>query len=362
MSEKNPFAGDVKPSMQRRSQWADYRGRRMYMVTMVIEGRRPLLGEVVGDVTAPEGSASAPRTIPSPLGVRVQENFYAIAQRYAQVEVLACQLMPDHLHGILFVHEQTAHHLGQMISGFKAGCNKDYRALVLGQGVRSAVALPRPTENGQPEAVEPPATDVRPRPPREAYDREHGLLFASGYNDRLLLRAGQLERWLHYLADNPRRLLMKRQCPDWLRPHFHVNVGGNTFSAIGNRDLLSAPQRVQVRVSRRCTPTQVQEEVARYLALARRGAVLVSPAISPGEKAVMRAAFNEGLPLIVLVENGFTPLSKPSGEQFDACAAGQLLMLAPWEHHNDRRKITAAQCQSLNLMAHALCAENPSRL
>lgn len=59
MSEKNPFAGDVKPSMQRRSQWADYRGRRMYMVTMVIEGRRPLLGEVVGDIATPHGKRSA---------------------------------------------------------------------------------------------------------------------------------------------------------------------------------------------------------------------------------------------------------------------------------------------------------------
>ena len=99
----------------------------------------------------------------------------------------------------------------------------------------------------------------------------------------------------------------------------------------------------------------MQEEVARYLAAAREGAVLVSPSISPGEKAVMRAAFDAHLPLIVLVENGFTPLTKPRGEQFDACAAGRLLLLAPWEHHNDRRAITVQQCQQLNMMATALC-------
>lgn len=83
--------------------------------------------------------------------------------------------------------------------------------------------------------------------------------------------------------------------------------------------------------------------------------MLVSPAISSGEKLVMRAAFDEGLLTIVLVENGFTPLTKPKGEQFDACAEGRLLLLAPWEHHNEKRTITASQCQQLNLMAIEIC-------
>jgi len=30
---------------------------------------------------------------------------------------------------------------------------------------------------------------------------------------------------------------------------------------------------------------------------------------------------------------------------------GLLLMLSPWEHHNDKRKLTAQQCTELNLMA-----------
>ncbi len=47
------------------------------------------------------------------------------------------------------------------------------------------------------------------------------------------------------------------------------------------------------------------------------------------EKRVMRAAFDAGFPTIVLMENGFTQLSKPHGEQFNACSAGRLLMLSP---------------------------------
>lgn len=84
-------------------------------------------------------------------------------------------------------------------------------------------------------------------------------------------------------------------------------------------------------------------------------AVLVSPAISPGEKQVMRAAFNEGLPTIVIMENGFTPFSKPHGEQFYACGKGVLLMLSPFEHHNEKRKVTAEQCKQMNLMALEIC-------
>ncbi len=91
------------------------------------------------------------------------------------------------------------------------------------------------------------------------------------------------------------------------------------------------------------------------LRAASQGAVLVSPAISNGEKTIMRAAFEEGLPLIYLQENGFTDLAKPGGMRMDACARGQLLILAPWEHHNEKIAIKRGQCLQLNEMARAIC-------
>lgn len=85
--------------------------------------------------------------------------------------------------------------------------------------------------------------------------------------------------------------------------------------------------------------------------LAQGGAVLVSPCISPGEKEVMRRAFLAGVPQIVLLENGFAPMQKPSGQRFDACSEGRLLLVAPWEHHNEQRAITREQCLALNRLA-----------
>ena len=49
------FAGEKKPSMQRRCVGHDYTGRMIYMVTMVVEGRRPLFGTVAGLLLAPWG-------------------------------------------------------------------------------------------------------------------------------------------------------------------------------------------------------------------------------------------------------------------------------------------------------------------
>ena len=70
------FAGEKKPSMLRRCVEHDYTERMMYMVTMVVEGRRPLFGTVVGRSDAPADSEQAPRVELSELGRRVRTRWY----------------------------------------------------------------------------------------------------------------------------------------------------------------------------------------------------------------------------------------------------------------------------------------------
>ena len=339
--KQKPFAGEKIPSMNRRCVGHDYQGRQIYMITMVTENRRPLFGRVAGHSDGASGTPDAPCIELSELGQVVAERWWATHELYPEIEVLALQMMPDHLHGILFVKEKMNQHLGQAIKGFKTGCNKAYRRIVL--GLVPSVAT-RSQQTGQAEQ-------------RAKDDRHHGLLFARGYNDRLLLREGQLDTWLRYLADNPRRLLMKREHPDLFRVQRNLMVGNQQFSAIGNRFLLQRPVRLQVQCSRRLTEAEIQQQVNYFLSAAAQGAVLMSPSISPGEKAVMRAAFERGFPLIFLQENGFTDLAKPGGQRMEACARGQLLILAPWEHHNERIAISRNQCLSLNDMARMICEQ-----
>ena len=340
------FAGEKKASMLRRCVGHDYTDRQIYMITMVTEGRRPLFGQVVGRSEAEVGSADEPHIEVSALGQRVVDEWWAASLHHPEVEVIALQMMPDHLHGILFVREKMEKPLGMALRGFKQSCNRHYRELVLGLPPVSYVALPTQQTKQQTE-----------RRDRRGEDRTHGMLFARGYNDRLLLRSGQLDTWLNYLADNPRRLLMKREHPDLFRVQRGIEFAGQTFSALGNLFLLQRPSRMQVQCSRKLTDAEIQTKIQQCLEAANKGAVLVSPSISKGEKSVMRAAFEKGYPLIYLQENGFSDLAKPNGARMDACARGQLLILAPWEHHNERITISRNQCLSLNEMARIICTD-----
>ena len=48
------FAGEKKPSMLRRRVGHSYESRCIYLITMTVEGRQPLLGRLVGDADAPD--------------------------------------------------------------------------------------------------------------------------------------------------------------------------------------------------------------------------------------------------------------------------------------------------------------------
>ena len=173
-------------------------------------------------------------------------------------------MMPDHLHGILFVTSPLPVHLGQVINGFKTGCRKAERALRekkeaagMAAGMAGmAAAQPLPTEKAGPQAncqgansllsaqqgqgennllaaQQAAAVPLQPPPYRP--------LFAKGYNDLILRSYDELQAWLNYLRDNPRRLMMKRALPHLLRPFFGLRIGAHTYNGIGNRQLLCAP-------------------------------------------------------------------------------------------------------------------------
>ena len=338
--KQRAFAGELKPSMKRRAVDHDYHERRIYLVTLVVEGRRPLLGRLAGMVSAEPGTLDYPHIEPTPLGAAVAKMWLTIPEHHPGVEVLAFQLMPDHVHGILFVTRYLEEGLGKVILGFKQACNKEFRRLVGVEPV--AVAQQQAQQQAQ-------------QPAQQPLDRYHGLLFERGYNDSILLRRGQLETMKRYLADNPFRLAMKRARPEYLRVRQGVDVCGSACSAVGNLSLLTAARKLRVRISRSIDATLLEREKERLLAAAREGAVLVSPAISPGEKAITRAAFDEGLPMIVLLDNGLDPMSKPSGERFRACAEGRLLLLSLFPHRNNRVTISRATCEALNALAWDIC-------
>ena len=199
-----------------------------------------------------------------------------------------------------------------------------------------------------------------------------------------------------YLRDNPRRLAIKRLCPDLFRaardlrrPLSLLGVEG-AFSALGNRFLLDQPL-AQVQVSRRDFAYRREEKrggglkimrdatgkplvdfasaafetkIEALLTRARRGEVLLSPCVSEGEREIARRAFAEKLPLVALRNKGFAPLEKPSGRAFDACAEGRLLMLAPvaWVPMVGEKPMTRRDALVLNRLAQALAGDGAAAI
>ena len=108
---------------------------------------------------------------------------------------------------------------------------------------------------------------------------------------------------------------------------------------------------MQVYCSRRMSKEEIAREGDRLLA---QGAVLVSPAISPGEKSIIDRAIEAGIPVILIRNNGFDDISKPGGKLFDACATGKVLLVSPFEHHNDYHPLTAECCRQMNALARAI--------
>ena len=337
----------IKHSMKRRCFCHDYSGRGIYMITLDVEGRRPILGHLAGETVA--------RT---PLGEAVAECWRQIPIFHPEVQLLECAVMPDHFHGLLFVRRPMVRHLGEVVRGFKMGCTKAYRAMYGAAPKQPGGGL----SGGGPYMARP-------------------SLFTPGYHDRILTHHGQLDILFRYIRDNPRRLAIRRTHPDYFIRINALPLAGATYAAYGNPFLLNRPDRLQIQCSRHITPESLDAEMARLLDAAERGAVLVSPCISPGEKKIARAALDNGLPLIALLADGFTTMYKPPGRYFDACSTGNLLLLAPQgsliSQANDsgsvrggsvrghtwpRPPITRAQCLALNQLAAEICGPGAAKL
>lgn len=306
---------ETKHSMKRRYPCHNYSRKGTYMLTLVVESRLPLLGELVlSSAVAPV----KPHVTLSELGTTIlNEEISKISHYYPMVRVWKVCVMPDHLHMILRVEEDLPKdkHLGHVICGFKVGCNRAYWKI-----------------------------HNMTTPPKKP-------LFEKGYNDKILMHDGQLDKWKAYLDDNPRRLYIKHQNPCLFTVLHDMEVAGRKCQIVGNQFLLNIPDKVAVIVHRRYTEQEYARLCDEWLSCGERGGVLVSAAIAPKERSVLREAMNRGHRIILLRENGFPKLYKPAGESFDACAEGLLLQVSPWDYHMEKRTITRDQCLELNTLA-----------
>ena len=330
---------DILHNQHRRADWQDYGGCGLYMVTICVDGRRPLFGHLEGDIHAKRGTATYPHIVLSALGRTILEEELPKIHRFTpQVELWQAAIMPDHLHLLLYVAAPLpdGKRLGDIIRPFKGGCSRAWwkqagmGTAPNGAGTAAggcAAAGGGPVVGGGAAAVPAPSGAVR-----------GPSLFEPNFHDRIIKRPGMLDNIKRYLSDNPLRALMRRQLPKLMERRLHLRVGMHEYAAFGALFLLKRSEKEQVFYHRRDKKTGLPTEQTdgykrnreRQLGEAREGVVLVSPAISTGERLVIQAAIDEGLPVIQLQKEPIGRYWKPERRRFEGCARGALLIMAPW--------------------------------
>lgn len=383
--------------MDRRSEYKNYMLPGIYHITVkAADALRSPFGKVVGNINKPDGDPDAPRVALSPVGQMVeQELLHSIAAHYPMVEVQDYVVMPEHMHFIVVVRRKIVNkqgreaHLGQVIAGFKKGCNRRYWELT---------GLPVPTgQQGEPAGTEPAGTGCSAVLPQKKRTPSWGTtgrqpLFALGYCDVMPVDAAQLEQQRAYIKGNPRSRLMRtsnrawlqpqrggidtaltisalcgylqRECPpslcstealDVIKNRLLVEDGKVACDTYGDRKLME--HKLLPVICHRKDVKLFAKHQARCLEEAEQGNVLVSPRIAKGEQAIMDEVTHRGFPVVLIADNGFPEVYHPSTERIGRCAEGRLLIVTPWRYHYRRKDegITVMECKTMNCLAQALC-------
>ena len=387
--------------MQRRMATHNYALPGIYHITIhVAEGMGQPLGQIQGSLELPDDSQGSPHVAMTPVGQMVREELLtSITGHYRMISVDTFVIMPEHLHVLLHVtapivsSNGRSTHLGQVIAGFKKGCNRRYWSMT-GQNIPTG----EPSDTSQHSGGSPanrvsggsPAREKKRAPSDGTTGRRP--LFAYGYCDVQPITPEQLATQRAYIKGNPRSRLLRssqltsltasrtgfitaltpsalrgflqRQClPKHATPEALAAIGCRLLLAegkvaldtYGDRQLLD--RRLLPVICHRMDSVRLIEQKARCLAEAAHGAILVSPRIASGEQEIMNEAVSHGFPVIIVTDNGFPERYHPSTERIDQCAKGQLLLVTPWQYQyrGKNEQVTIPFCKAMNCVAQALC-------
>lgn len=307
--EKNhyPFGKELKKRSTRRAFFHDYRAPGWYMITITANNNIPCFCRISGTISAPASEDSE-------LGSLIRNKIISMPDFTPQLEVNTFVIMPDHIHLLIHIKEYLDRHLGRIIGGMMGGCTSQAR--------KNNIIAPGDS------------------------------LFRVKFHDRIISSKRHIECKKIYIADNPRRLLIKRAHPDLFKRYLHVKIGNREYAAYGNIFIIKKSELLPIRIHRRWSDKEFDEYEEKCMEEIEKGAIPISPFIHRREKIIRDRTIETGGSLIVLRDIGFEERFKPQGIEFELCAAGRLLLLAPWPD-NTGRKSTAGYIEfhSMNDMA-----------
>ena len=389
-----------------------WKGIGLYHITLTIPDRLPLLGRL----EVPDNDPNKAKVKRTALGNALVNCLLSIQHYHPEVQVLHFCLMPDHLHAVLYVRHTMPTGIRGVTRGFWQAVKKLGRAWSASSSIapnviRSNSQAPSssvapnvirsnnqaPSSSIAPNVIQEnsqaPSSSFAPNVIRRNSQKEtsHQILqdetarfeaFSASLREqqgeeiyyhlppiftempfiRPMGHNTQLPNTIRYIDMNPQRLATKRLKPGFFYVQRGIMIGGRSYDGVGNTTLLMADRFATVHVR------SVMVKAAEYgdgeplrnyknscVLAARKGVILISPFISTHEKQVMQVLLDEQHPFICLTDNGFRDYYKPSGALFDACAAGRVLILSPWQYDASKRHISRADCVALNGMAEDIC-------
>ena len=352
-----------------------WRGVGVYHVTLTVPSREPLFGRLV----IPDGVPSKARIERTALGNAVVDELYVMCRHYPAIRILQFCLMPDHLHAVIHVTQVMDTSIRSVVRGYWQGVKKLGRAYTLAVSAELNSATTHEgnvatthegnaatTHEGNAATIH--EGNVATTHEGNAATTGEGTqgypfpIFTERPFIRPLSRRGQLNTMIRYVQMNPQRLATKRLKPGYFRVQKVIEIGERKYDGVGNVAILMGEgfdtvhvRSWMVKAAEYGEDKELRDYMNSRVLLARKGAVMVSPFISPQEKRVMQVLLQEKLPFILLTDNGFRDYYKPSDGLFDACAAGRLLILSPWAYEDGKRHISRSECVALNGMAVEIC-------
>lgn len=379
-----------------------FSGEGIYFLTFVVVNRKRMFGRLKRLThPTPEGHTAVMEA--SDLGNTIYREFNRIQDIHPSIQILAKQIMPDHFHAVVWCHEGFGGSIKVVARSFSQACSRIAREYARKQregnvrlnrtlkngtldaeastpeGTSSQPTQPAASQPTQPAANQPTnPTPSQPDAPLSVGTSSRGLPSLSALSNRAaptspqtsslakmptlpmeeldcgngarvlfekpfirtLSHKGQLKNIINYTHNNPDNAIMREENPDLYVIRRGIVIKGLTFDTMGKNRLLDFPLRQTVAISRNATEEKIQQMAEQAQREAERGAVTYTVAISEGEKHVAREIRENGMPLIVIMPEGFPPEDTaaaryfhPHGVYHKACGEGRLLILSPSEHN-----------------------------
>ncbi len=300
------------PAYHKRAFSHNYYAPFIYHIILKKADECGIFGLVKGNAGLAPGQPGCAYIEETNLGNIIAKAIINLQKQFPILKIYQFKVMPDHVHILLRVMEWSDYHLDFYIENLVSNIAAQYSKKIGRQ------------------------IDCR-------------YIFLPGYCDKPLLLKRSLDGLYRYIRENPHRLAMRLQYPQFFQRTRKLRIGNREYEAYGNLFLLRNPDKEAVRVSSKFTTEETEEKKVAWLTAASKGTVLVSPFISKKEKEIRREAEVLGASSILITHETFGERYKPAAHDFNLCCEGKLLIVTLGKP--PRTLLTRELCQQMNTLA-----------